>query len=84
VPANRLDLSHGNAGVILPAYKEHWNKAWTKSGAISRRKSKANNWMYWLGTAEDKTDQMGFPLEGFGSLDGSNSNARSAATSGQV
>ncbi len=46
-------------GVILPAYKGNWNKAWTKSGAILTTKIRGEYWMYWLGTAEDKTDQMG-------------------------
>ena len=46
-------------GVILPAYKGNWNKAWTKSGAIVPEKIDGKYWMYWLGTAADKTDQMG-------------------------
>ena len=46
-------------GVILPAYRGNWNKGWTKSGAIVPEKIGGKYWMYWLGTAEDKTDQMG-------------------------
>jgi predicted GH43/DUF377 family glycosyl hydrolase len=46
-------------GVILPAYKGKWNRGWTKSGAIAPEKIAGKYWMYWLGTAEDKTDQMG-------------------------
>jgi predicted GH43/DUF377 family glycosyl hydrolase len=46
-------------GVILPAYKGNWNAGWTKSGAIVPEKINGKYWMYWLGTAADKTDQMG-------------------------
>jgi predicted GH43/DUF377 family glycosyl hydrolase len=46
-------------GVLLPAYQGNWNKAWTKSGAIVPEKIDGRYWMYWLGTAADKTDQMG-------------------------
>jgi len=46
-------------GVIIPAYQGDWNKGWTKSGAILGTKIHGEYWMYWLGTAEDKTDQMG-------------------------
>ena len=54
------DLIHWDRkGVILPAYKGNWNKAWTKSGAIIPEKIDGKYWMYWLGTAADKTDQMG-------------------------
>ena len=58
--ATSRDLAHWERkGVILPAYQGNWNKAWTKSGAILRTKIHGEYWMYWLGTAEDKTDQMG-------------------------
>lgn len=58
--AESQDLVHWERkGVILPAYKGNWNKAWTKSGAILTTKINNEYWMYWLGTAEDKTDQMG-------------------------
>jgi predicted GH43/DUF377 family glycosyl hydrolase len=58
--AESLDLIHWKRlGVILPAYKGNWNKGWTKSGAILNKKIHGEYWMYWLGTAEDKTDQMG-------------------------
>ena len=46
-------------GVILAAYKGNWNKGWTKSGAIVPEKIGGKYWMYWLGTAADKSDQMG-------------------------
>jgi len=58
--ATSLDLIHWERkGVILPAYKGNWNKGWTKSGAIVPEKMDGKYWMYWLGTAADKTDQMG-------------------------
>jgi len=58
--ATSQDLIHWDRkGVILPAYKGNWNKAWTKSGAIVPEKIDGKYWMYWLGTAADKTDQMG-------------------------
>jgi len=58
--ATSEDLIHWERkGVILPAYKGNWNVAWTKSGAIVPEKIGGKYWMYWLGTAADKTDQMG-------------------------
>ena len=58
--ATSHDLIHWERkGVILPAYKGNWNKAWTKSGAIVPEKIDGKYWMYWLGTAADKTNQMG-------------------------
>src|SRR6058998_716873 len=58
--ATSRDLIHWERkGVILPAYKGNWNVAWTKSGAIVPEKIDGKYWMYWLGTAADKTDQMG-------------------------
>ncbi len=58
--ATSRDLVHWERkGVILPAYQGNWNKAWTKSGAILTTKIRGEYWMYWLGTAADKTDQMG-------------------------
>ena len=58
--ATSRDLIHWERkGVILPAYKGKWNVAWTKSGAIVPEKIGGKYWMYWLGTAADKTDQMG-------------------------
>jgi len=58
--ATSLDLIHWERkGVILPAYKGNWNKGWTKSGAIVPEKIDGKYWMYWLGTAADRTDQMG-------------------------
>jgi predicted GH43/DUF377 family glycosyl hydrolase len=58
--ATSLDLIHWERkGVILPAYKGNWNVGWTKSGAIIPEKINGKYWMYWLGTAADKTDQMG-------------------------
>src|SRR4051812_3593327 len=46
-------------GVILPAYEGNWNVGWTKSGAILTEKVNGKYWMYFLGTAADKTDQTG-------------------------
>jgi len=58
--ATSHDLIHWDRkGVLLPAYKGSWNKGWTKSGAIVPEKIDGKYWMYWLGTAADKTDQMG-------------------------
>jgi beta-1,2-mannosidase len=58
--ATSQDLIHWQRkGVILPAYKGNWNRGWTKSGAIIPEKIDGRYWMYWLGTAADKTDQMG-------------------------
>jgi predicted GH43/DUF377 family glycosyl hydrolase len=58
--ATSRDLIHWvRKGVILPAYQGNWNKGWTKSGAIVPEKINGKYWMYWLGTAADKTDQMG-------------------------
>jgi predicted GH43/DUF377 family glycosyl hydrolase len=54
------DLVHWDRkGVILPAYKGRWNVGWTKAGAIVPQKIAGKYWMYYLGTAPDKTDQMG-------------------------
>jgi predicted GH43/DUF377 family glycosyl hydrolase len=58
--ATSHDLRHWERlDVILPAYKGNWNVGWTKSGAIVPEKIDGKYWMYWLGTAADKTDQMG-------------------------
>ena len=58
--ATSRDLVHWERkGVILPAYKGNWNVGWTKSGAILTDKINGRYWMYFLGTAADKTDQMG-------------------------
>jgi beta-1,2-mannosidase len=58
--ATSKDLVHWRRhGVILPAYRGKWNRGWTKSGAIVSAKIGGKYWMYWLGTAGDKTDQMG-------------------------
>ena len=58
--AESKDLVHWERkGVVLPAYKGNWNAGWTKSGAIVAEKIQGRYWMYWLGTAPDKTDQMG-------------------------
>jgi beta-1,2-mannosidase len=58
--ATSKDLLHWERqGIILPAYKGKWNVGWTKSGAILPEKIDGKYWMYWLGTAADKTDQMG-------------------------
>jgi predicted GH43/DUF377 family glycosyl hydrolase len=58
--ATSQDLLHWERkGIIVPAYKGNWNVGWTKSGAIFPRKIDGKYWMYWLGMAADKTDQMG-------------------------
>ena len=58
--ATSKDLVHWERkGILLPAYMGNWNKKWTKSGAIVPEKIDGKYWMYWLGTAADKTDQMG-------------------------
>ena len=58
--ATSQDLIHWDRkGIILPAYQGKWNVGWTKSGAIIPAKIAGKYWMYWLGTAADKTDQMG-------------------------
>jgi predicted GH43/DUF377 family glycosyl hydrolase len=58
--ATSHDLIHWDRkGVLLPPYKGNWNRGWTKSGAIVPEKIDGKYWMYWLGTAADKTDQMG-------------------------
>src|SRR5438067_1436661 len=58
--ATSRDLTHWERkGVLLPAYKGKWNQGWTKSGAIVPETIDSKYWMYWLGTAADKTDQMG-------------------------
>lgn len=58
--ATSTDLMHWQRkGILLPAYKGNWNVGWTKSGAIVPRKVAGKYWMYFLGTATDKTDQMG-------------------------
>ena len=58
--ATSKDLVHWHRmGVILPAYQGRWNVGWTKSGAIVPEKIDGKYWMYFLGTAADKTDQTG-------------------------
>jgi predicted GH43/DUF377 family glycosyl hydrolase len=58
--ATSRDLLHWERkGVIQPAYQGNWNKGWTKSGAIAPERIGGKYWMYWLGTAADKTDQTG-------------------------
>jgi hypothetical protein len=58
--ATSKDLAHWQRkGVILPAYKGNWNVGWTKSGALVPEKINGQYWMYFLGTAADKTDQTG-------------------------
>jgi predicted GH43/DUF377 family glycosyl hydrolase len=58
--ATSRDLVHWERrGVILPASKGRWNVGWTKAGAIVPQQIDGKYWMYFLGTAADKTDQMG-------------------------
>jgi len=63
--------------VILPAYKgkleQRLDEIWRPS---SQKKIDGKYWMYWLGTAADRTDQMGLSYSHrFDSLDGSNGHA---------
>jgi len=54
------DLVHWDRkGVILPANQGRWNLGWTKAGALVPERIDGKYWMYFLGTAADKTDQMG-------------------------
>lgn len=46
-------------GVIIPSYKGKWNVKWTKSGAIVPEKINGKYWMYYLGDAQGKGQQMG-------------------------
>jgi predicted GH43/DUF377 family glycosyl hydrolase len=58
--ATSKDLVHWQRqGVIVPAYKGHWNVRWTKSGAIVPEKINGRYWMYFLGTSADNNDQTG-------------------------
>jgi len=58
--ATSKDLIHWERrGVIIPAYKGHWNVRWTKSGAIVPEKIAGKYWMYFLGTSADNNDQIG-------------------------
>ena len=58
--ATSTDLIHWDRkGVIMPAYKGTWNVGWTKAGAILPEMIDGKYWMYYMGTAPDKTDQMG-------------------------
>lgn len=58
--ATSNDLIHWQRqGVLIPAYKGNWNVGWTKSGAIVPEKINGKYWMYFLGTATNKTDQTG-------------------------
>ncbi len=58
--ATSTDLIHWDRkGVIMPAYKGRWNVGWTKAGAILPEMIDGRYWMYYMGTAPDKTDQMG-------------------------
>jgi len=58
--ATSKDLVHWQRqGVIMPAYQGNWNVGWTKSGAIVPSRIGGKYWMYFLGTAADRTDQTG-------------------------
>ncbi|HWY21169.1 MAG TPA: glycoside hydrolase family 130 protein [Candidatus Acidoferrum sp.] len=58
--ATSKDLIHWERrGVIIPAYKGHWNVRWTKSGAIVPEKIAGKYWMFFLGTSSDDHDQTG-------------------------
>ena len=63
--ATSADLVHWKRqGVILPAYKGHWNVGWTKSGAIVPSRIDGKYWMYFLGTSARKIDEMGLAWSG--------------------
>ena len=56
--ATSKDLLHWDRkGVILPAYKGRWNVGWTELCIIPEKID--GKCGYVLGTAADKTDQMG-------------------------
>jgi beta-1,2-mannosidase len=58
--ATSRDLVHWNRqGIIFPAYRGRWNVKWTKSGAILTEKINGKYWMYFLGDAKDREQQMG-------------------------
>jgi predicted GH43/DUF377 family glycosyl hydrolase len=58
--ATSKDLIHWKRlGVILPAYKGKWYKAWTKSGAIVPEKINGAYWMYYHGISSAKLGQVG-------------------------
>ena len=58
--ATSKDLIHWKRmGVILPAYKGKWYKAWTKSGAIVPEKIDGKYWMYFHGISSAKLGQVG-------------------------
>jgi len=46
-------------GVILPAYKGRWNVGWTKAGAMLSQKINGKYWMYFMGDADKRPNQMG-------------------------
>jgi beta-1,2-mannosidase len=58
--ATSKDLIHWKRrGIILPAYKGKWYKAWTKSGAIVPEKINGKYWMYFHGISSAKLGQVG-------------------------
>jgi beta-1,2-mannosidase len=58
--ATSKDLIHWKRlGVILPAYKGKWYKAWTKSGAIVPEKIEGKYWMYFHGISSAQLGQVG-------------------------
>ncbi|HKM65583.1 MAG TPA: glycoside hydrolase family 130 protein [Candidatus Acidoferrum sp.] len=58
--ATSTDLIHWQRqGVIIPSYKGKWNVKWTKSGAIVPEEINGKYWMYYLGDAKGKDQQMG-------------------------
>jgi predicted GH43/DUF377 family glycosyl hydrolase len=46
-------------GVILPANQGRWNVHWTKSGAIWPERINGKYWMFYMGDAQDRSDQTG-------------------------
>lgn len=54
------DLKHWRRiGIMMPARKGSWNVNWTKSGAIVPEKVNGETWMYYMGDAENGSDQTG-------------------------
>jgi len=51
------------AWVILPAYQGKWESRLDKVRGDRFRKNRGKYWMYWLGTAADKTDQMEYRVQ---------------------
>jgi predicted GH43/DUF377 family glycosyl hydrolase len=58
--ATSKDLIHWERkGIIMPAYKGHWNIGWPKSGAILTQKINDRYWMYFLGDSAKEVHETG-------------------------